>query len=348
MKYKRENRKSDPKTRLSALILKGKTRKTVSKKFHGTIIENNMSTLQNIDPDYTDGTCDPVETIIIPRAGDIGGFEVQRALPSRARQMVGPFIFWDQMGPGEFLTGHGVDVRPHPHIGLSTVTYLFSGSLDHKDSLGYDQRILPGDVNVMSAGSGIVHSERTGADIREKPSTLFGIQSWLALPKAHEEGAPAFTHTAKEALPELEYDHVKARVIMGTLWGKTSSVQSLTDTLYLDVQMEPGGVFEIPPETEERAVYVLSGTIEIAGVAHDPMQLLVLRPGDQVVVKALESQNGAPVRMMVLGGEAMDGPRHIWWNFVSSSKDRIEQAKEDWRAGRFDPVAGDDDFIPLP
>lgn len=292
-----------------------------------------MSTLQN----------DPVETIIIPRAGDIGGFEVHRALPNRERQMVGPFIFWDQMGPGEFLTNKGVDVRPHPHIGLSTVTYLFSGSLDHKDSLGYDARILPGDVNVMTAGSGIVHSERTGLDIRQQPSNLFGIQSWLAMPANREEDAPSFNPTAKADLPEMEYDGMKARVIMGTLWGKTAPVKTYNDTLYLDVELEAGGTFELPTETEERGVYVLSGEIEIAGIVHQPNQLLVFRPNDQAVVKAL-----SPVRMMVMGGEAMDGPRHIWWNFVSSDKGRIEQAKEDWKNGKFSNVAGDDEFIPLP
>lgn len=302
-----------------------------------------MSTLQDIEPECLGSDCDPVEDIIVPRVGDIGGFEVHRALPSRERQMVGPFIFWDQMGPGEFLTGKGVDVRPHPHIGLSTVTYLFSGSLDHKDSLGYDERILPGDVNVMTAGSGIVHSERTGSDIRDNPSELFGIQSWLALPKDHEEDKPTFVHTGKGELPELEYTGMKARVIMGTLWGKTAPVQTLTDTLYLDVVLEEGGTFELPDDTEERAIYALSGEVEIAGVKHAPNQMLVFRPGDRIVVKAL-----SPVRMMVLGGEAMDGPRHIWWNFVSSSKDRIQQAKEDWKSGKFATVDGDEEFIPLP
>ena len=302
-----------------------------------------MSTLQNIDPECTGSECDPVETIIIPRTADIGNFEVHRALPSRHRQMVGPFIFWDQMGPGEFLTNQGVDVRPHPHIGLSTVTYLFSGSLDHKDSLGFDERILPGDVNVMTAGSGIVHSERTGQDVRENPSDLFGIQSWLALPKDQEERAPAFAHTDKLELPELEYEGMKARVIMGDLWGKTSNVITFSDTLYLDIYLETGAVFELPAETEERGIYALSGEIEIAGIVHQPNQLLVFRPRDSIVVKAL-----SPTRMMVLGGEAMDGPRHIWWNFVSSDKDRFEQAKDDWRNGKFATVKGDDEFIPLP
>lgn len=303
-----------------------------------------MSTLQNIDPECRREDCDGVETVILPRAGDIGNFEVHRALPSRDRQMVGPFIFWDQMGPGEFLIHQGVDVRPHPHIGLSTVTYLFSGTLDHKDSLGFDQRIQSGDVNLMTAGRGIVHSERTGADIRENPSDLFGIQSWLALPERFEECAPDFAHTDASVLPELEYEGVKALVIMGTLWGQTSSVKSFCDTLYLDVQLEPGGVFEIPDDVEERALYPMGGAIEVNGTRYEPMQMLVLRPRDQIVVKACD----VPVRLMVLGGEAADGPRHIWWNFVSSRKDRIEQAKDDWRARRFDPVRNDEDFIPLP
>ena len=306
-----------------------------------------MSTLHHIDLECTGSDCDPVETIVIPRTGDIGNFEVHRALPSRERRMVGPFIFWDQMGPGEFLTNQGVDVRPHPHIGLSTVTYLFDGSLDHKDSLGYDQRILPGDVNVMTAGSGIVHSERTGLDVREQPSRLFGIQSWLALPKSMEETTPDFNHTDRSVLPEMEYDGMRARVVMGNLWGKASPVSSFVDTLYVDVELAPGGVFELPPEVEERAVYVLNGRVEISGVVHDPMQLLVFRPGDQVVVKAV-ADNPEPVRMMVLGGEAADGKRYIWWNFVSSDKDRIEQAKADWKAGKFEMVAGDPEFIPLP
>ena len=304
-----------------------------------------MSTLKTLHPESQEheDTHGVVETVVVPRTGDIGNFEVHRALPSRERRMVGPFVFWDQMGPGEFLSNEGVDVRPHPHIGLSTVTYLFSGTMDHKDSLGFDERIEVGDVNVMTAGSGIVHSERTGMDVRQNPSDLFGIQSWLALPKEHEERAPSFHHTDKGALPEMEYEGVKARVIMGSLWGKAAPVSTFMDTLYLDVAMDAGAVFEVPAETEERAIYPMGGTIEVNGTEYDPMQLLVLRAGDQAVVKALE-----PLRLMVLGGEAMDGPRHIWWNFVSSDKDRIEQAKEDWKAGRFGKVSGDDEFIPLP
>ncbi len=284
-----------------------------------------------------------IESIIIPRSHDIGGFEVHRALPSKQKQMVGPFIFWDQMGPGEFITGKGVDVRPHPHIGLCTVTYLFQGTLDHKDSLDYAQRIKPGDVNLMSAGRGIVHSERTGEDVRNAPSALFGIQSWLALPQKFEESDSNFQHTDKARLPEMEYDGVRARVIMGSLWGQSAPVQTYCDTLYLDIQMEAGAQFEVPSMSEERGLYVIGGDIEIGGVRYAPMQLLVLRPGDQIVVKAI-----GDLRMMVLGGEVADAPRHIWWNFVSSRKERIEQAKEDWRKNRFDGVTGDKEFIPLP
>jgi len=284
------------------------------------------------------------EQIIIPRSGDIGNFEVFRALPSKERRMVGPFIFWDQMGPGEFLTNQGVDVRPHPHIGLSTVTYLFDGSLDHKDSLGYEQRILPGDVNIMTAGKGITHSERTGRDIRQNPSHLYGIQSWLALPQDQEECAPCFQHTGKKELPLLEYEGMSARVIMGSLFGRTADVQTYSDTLYVDVHLEPGVTLEVPTTTEERAIYALDGKVDIGGAVYDPMQLLVLRPGDHIIITALEH----PVRLMLMGGAAMDGDRHIWWNFVSSSKERIDQAKEDWTQGRFDKVAGDDEFIPLP
>lgn len=302
-----------------------------------------MSTIQYIDPECQNSD-DLVETVIIPRTADIGGFEVHRALPSRLRRMVGPFIFWDQMGPGEFVTGKGVDVRPHPHIGLSTVTYLFSGTMDHKDSLGTDMRISKGDVNLMTSGSGIVHSERTGQDIRQSPSDLYGIQSWLALPKHLEEQDPAFQHIGKVKLPDLEYEGMRARVIMGSLYGKSSPVKTHMDTLYLDVNLEEGGEFEVPSQTEERAIFPLFGKVDIGGQAYDPVQMLILKPGDHIVIKALEK-----TRFMVLGGEVMDGDRHIWWNFVSSDKERIEQAKQDWRAGKFEKVPGDEEeFIPLP
>lgn len=279
-----------------------------------------------------------VDMVIVPRSSDVGGVEVWRALPMVGRRMVGPFIFWDQIGPGEFLTGRGIDVRPHPHIGLSTVTYLFDGSLDHKDSLGNDVRIVPGDVNLMTAGAGITHSERTGADIRRGPSALFGIQSWLALPRAAEDAAPGFAHIGGDALPAFADGGVRGRVVLGDYNGMRSPVPTLWDTLYLDVRMDSGARMPIPATTEERALYPVEGTIAINGVAYPPAWMLILHPGDKITVVAQ-----SPVRLMVLGGAVMDGPRHIYWNFVSSSKDKIEQAVQDWQAGRFPPVIGDED-----
>lgn len=285
-----------------------------------------------------------VDMVIIPRSSDIGGYEVRRALPFRNRRMVGPFIFWDQMGPGEFLTGGGLDVLPHPHIGLSTVTYLLAGEIDHRDSLGTYQTICPGDVNLMTAGSGIVHSERTPAVRRTAPSALFGVQSWLALPKAQEETAPAFAHHGAADLPRLAAEGIDLRLVMGAGFGLVSPVRCDWETIYADVHLEAGAVLPLPRETEERAVYVLSGEIEIGGVTYAPQQMLVLRPKDDVQIRALQ-----PVRLMLLGGAAMDGPRFIYWNFVSSSKDRLEQAKDDWRAQRFAPVPDEGAaFIPLP
>ena len=295
-----------------------------------------MSSLQNPD--------NPIEMVIIPRTSDIGNFEVRRALPFRNRRMVGPFIFWDQMGPGEFLSGQGMDVRPHPHIGLSTVTYLFDGLIDHKDSLGNDMRIKAGDINLMCAGSGIVHSERTGQDVRQNPSRIYGIQSWVAQPKTHENGIASFVHTDASALPLFDENGVSGRLILGSYQGLTSPVPTQWDTLYLDVTMAVGSRLQIPATTEERAIYSLSGSIEIGGVAYPPEQMMVLRPGDDVTITATSA-----TRLMVLGGAVMDGPRYIFWNFVSSDKDRLEQAKQDWKNGRFPKVPGDDkEFIPLP
>jgi len=286
----------------------------------------------------------PVDMTIIPRSGDIGGYEVRRALPFRGRRMVGPFIFWDQMGPGEFLTGQGLDVLPHPHIGLSTVTYLLDGTIDHRDSLGTLQTIRPGDVNLMTAGRGIVHSERTGAAQRAAPSRLFGIQSWLALPMPLEEIAPAFEHHAALSLPRLQAEGIDLRLVMGSGFGLQSPVRADWDTLYADVTLVAGAVLPLPKETEERALYVLSGDIELGGVRYAPQQMLVLRPGDDIALRALND-----VRLMVLGGAAMDGPRYIDWNFVSSSKDRLAAAREDWRAQRFPKVPGEGpEFVPLP
>lgn len=303
-----------------------------------------MSWLPCADPESDLDCPESVEMVIVPRTGDIGNFEVRRALPFRKKRMVGPFIFWDQMGPGEFLTGQGLDVRPHPHIGLSTVTYLLDGSIDHKDSLGSDIRITPGDVNLMTAGSGIVHSERTGVDVRERRSNLFGVQSWLAQPKTHENGAPSFHHMGKADLPAFSEGGLQGRVILGDYLGLKSAVVTQWETIYVDLEIEAGEVCPIPKATEERAIYVLEGRIEIGSTVYEPQQMMVLRPGDDVTVKALD-----PVRMMLLGGAAMDGPRYIFWNFVSSSQERLEEAKEAWRDQVFPKVPGDDEeFVPLP
>lgn len=221
------------------------------------------------DPECSPQGCpEPVDVVIIPRTGDIGGFMVERALPSRQKRMIGPFVFWDQMGPGEFLTGQGIDVRPHPHIGLSTVTYLFDGTLDHRDSLGTHMTILPGELNLMTAGSGIVHSERTGPTDRAKPSRLYGIQSWLAQPKTLEGSAPAFKHYGSSDLPTMNAEGIEAKVILGEAFGLKSPVETDWETLYADITLAPGAVLPLPRETEERAVYIVRGKAEIAGTIY--------------------------------------------------------------------------------
>jgi redox-sensitive bicupin YhaK (pirin superfamily) len=285
-----------------------------------------------------------MEMIIIPRTVDIGGFEVHRALPFRKRRMVGPFIFWDQMGPGEFAGGHGIDVRPHPHIGLSTVTYLFDGSLDHKDSLGNDTRIVPGAVNLMCAGRGIVHSERTGSDVRLNPSRLFGIQSWLALPKTQEYCDPEFTHFEAAEIPCFETEELSGHLIMGEFQGYSSPVSTQWETLYLELFMKKGARFTVPAIIEERALYPVTGRLEVDGIIYDNRRMLVLRPATEIVLTACEN-----LHLLLLGGAATDGPRYIWWNFVSSSRDRIKSAAEDWKNNTFGIIPGDDkEFIPLP
>jgi redox-sensitive bicupin YhaK (pirin superfamily) len=304
-----------------------------------------MSWLPDQDPSPGDArSCDAIETIIVPRARDIGGFEVRRALPSAKRQMVGPFIFFDQMGPAEFLVGGGIDVRPHPHIGLATVTYLFEGEVLHRDSLGTELAIQPGALNLMSAGRGIVHSERTSPAAKALGPKLFGIQSWVALPKSHEEGEPAFVHLQAEALPVLGDHGVVLRVIAGQMMGASAPTRTASATLYADAMLSAGASMPFDAIYEERAIYTVGGTVQIAGDVFGPGQLLVFKPGDAITITA-----ASDARFMVLGGEPMDGPRHIWWNFVSSSRERIEQAKEDWKQKRFDSVPGDEtDFIPLP
>lgn len=293
---------------------------------------------------------DAIKTLIVPRARDLGGFEVRRALPAPKRQMVGPFIFFDQAGPAEFVTGKGVDVRPHPHIGLATVTYLYRGEFQHRDSLGTNQMILPGAVNWMVAGQGVTHSERTSEATRKAPHSLFGIQTWVALPEGSEETAPSFEHHAKEALPEIEADGVKLRLILGRAYGETAPAKVFSDTFYADVVMQPGTRVPLPDDHEDRGIYVTEGSVSVAGQEFEAGRMMVFRPGDAISVAA--GPQGA--RLMLLGGATLDGPRYIWWNFVSSSKERLEHAKAEWRKGdwgqgMFDlPPDDRAEFIPLP
>src|ERR1700683_3827797 len=287
---------------------------------------------------------DAIEQVIVPRSVDLGGFQVHRALPSGQSRVVGPFIFFDHFGPAVFRAGAGVDVRPHPHIGLATVTYLFDGEIVHRDSLGSAMPIRPGAVNWMTAGRGIVHSERTAAERRGGGEPVHGLQLWVALPAKDEEIAPAFAHTAAADIPELREDGMTLRVVAGKLNGLQSPVVTSWDTLFLEARLKAGNTLPLDAEHEERAVYVIAGEIEIGGDRHGPERLLVLRPGDRVAVRAVSDAH-----IVVVGGAAMDGPRHIWWNFVSSRKERIEAAKADWKAGRFAIVPGDTtEFIPLP
>jgi redox-sensitive bicupin YhaK (pirin superfamily) len=310
-----------------------------------------MSWNPALDPSIPLGhAIDAIETIIVARARDLGGFEVRRALPSAARQMVGPFIFFDQMGPAEFLTGQGIDVRPHPHVGLATVTYLLRGRIHHRDSLGTDQWIEPGAVNWMLAGQGITHSERTDGDARVRPHSLFGLQTWVALPKDREDDPAAFVHAPAATLPVLEGEGKLVRLVLGSAWGETAPVALPWETFYADATLAPGAALPLPDNHEDRGVYVLAGEVSVGGETHAAGRMLVFRPGDGMSVRA--GAEGA--RLMLLGGATMDGPRHIWWNFVASSKERIDAAREAWRAGdwahgRFRLPPGDDaEFTPAP
>jgi redox-sensitive bicupin YhaK (pirin superfamily) len=285
-----------------------------------------------------------IDTVIVPPTHDLGdGFHVRRALPSSQRRMVGPFVFFDQMGPTVLRAGTGLDVRPHPHIGLATVTYLFDGEIMHRDSLGSVQPIWPGEVNWMIAGRGIVHSERSPADRRGAASTLFGIQTWVALPRAQEERSPSFHHHAASELPLIEGEGKSLRLIAGSLYGARAPVAALSEMFYADVTLAAHAQLPVATEYEERAIYVLRGRVDIDGSAFDAGQLLVLAPRRPVTVRA-----DVRAQLLLLGGASLDGPRHVWWNFVSSSSERIEQAKADWRAGRLGNVPGDAEFIPLP
>ncbi|MBB5571681.1 MULTISPECIES: pirin family protein [Rhizobium] len=289
--------------------------------------------------------CDAIEHLIIPRTSDLGGFFVRRALPSSRRRLVGPFIFFDRMGPAVLRPGEALDVRPHPHIGLSTVTYLFDGEIRHMDSLGTEKVIRPGDINLMTAGRGIVHSERTPDNLRGHPLAMSGLQTWLALPDDKEEIDPAFTHTEMSDLPLINDGGATGRVVIGSFEGVTSPVKVFSDTLYVDLQLQPGVKFPFGAGHEERAVYILSGSLVVAGDRFEQDQLLVFRPGDAIALEATEKG----CHLMLFGGAALNSKRYIWWNFVSSSKERIEKAKEEWRTGRFDIVPGDEEeFIPLP
>ncbi len=289
---------------------------------------------------------DGVDMVILPPVRDLGeGFQVRRALPSPHRRMVGPFIFFDQMGAATFRGGEGLDVRPHPHIGLATITYLLDGEIIHRDSVGSVQPIRPGEVNWMTAGSGIVHSERTPDALRPSGSTLFGRQTWVALPPDKAEIAPAFEHHQASAIPAIEADGAKLTLIVGTSDGLRSPVKAYSDMVYADIVLIDGARYQVKAEHVERAVYVVEGSVEVAGQtgAFAAGELIVFKPGAEIVLKA----RGA-ARLMLIGGEPFPEGRNIYWNFVSSSRDRIEQAKEDWRERRFAPVPDEQEFIPLP
>lgn len=282
-----------------------------------------------------------VDLTIYPKKKDLGEFTVRRVLPASEKRMVGPFVFFDHMGPAEFPPGQGIAVRPHPHIGLATITYLFEGQIMHRDGLGFVQPIECGAVNLMTAGKGIVHSERAGDDL-DTTSRLHGIQSWMALPQELEEIDPAFDHYPADSLPELKIDGATIRIIMGEAYGEKSPVKLYSPTIYLECVLPSGKQFQTPDGYDEVAVYVVSGDVRVDSESYAAGAMLVLGEGSAVTLQA-ESDS----RLMIIGGEPL-GKRHVVWNFVSSSSERIEQAKDDWRNGNYDMVPGDDEFIPLP
>ncbi|WP_294442637.1 pirin family protein [uncultured Sphingomonas sp.] len=285
-----------------------------------------------------------IELTLLPATHDIGGFKVHRTLPHRERTMVGPFLFFDQMGPAHLPPGQGIDVRPHPHINLATVTYLFDGAIGHRDSLGTEIVIRPGAVNLMTAGHGIVHSERSPGDERAAGPALSGIQTWLALPDGREEIDPAFEHVPAGDLPIVEGAGVNARVIMGSLWGKSAPTTTYADTIYADIALAAGASVPIDADADERAIYLVEGDAVLEGVPLEPQKLYVLRPG---IAATLRTTGGA--RAMLAGGDAFKTPRHVWWNFVSSSRERIEEARRAWMAREFPVVPGDEiEWIPIP
>lgn len=285
-----------------------------------------------------------IQDVLHPHVRDLGeGFSVKRLLPAASRQMVGPFIFLDHMGPVVFAPGNGIDVRPHPHIGLATATYLFEGVILHRDSLGTIQEIHPGDVNWMTAGRGIAHSERTPPAVRIEGARLHGLQFWVALPKISEQTEPSFQHHPKASLPRVDGQAYTLTLIAGTGWGMQSPVQTHSPLFYADVHFHQSGCFPVPAEHAERAIYVVSGKVTLEGETLEPGLVHVLQPGSAAVVE-VEGQ----ARLVVFGGASLEGPRRIWWNFVASDSALIDQAKQDWEAQRFPPVPGESEFIPLP
>jgi redox-sensitive bicupin YhaK (pirin superfamily) len=303
-----------------------------------------MSFFRGKDPAAGDTfQCDAIARLIVPRSVDLGDFSVRRALPSAQSRMVGPFIFFDHFGPAEFQAGRGIDVRPHPHIGLATVTYLFDGEIMHRDSLGTVAAIRPGEVNWMTAGKGISHSERTAPERRGGGEPIHGLQMWVALPAADEEMPPAFAHHGAGDFPVITDAGKTVRVVSGSAYGARSPLKTISQTLFVDAQLKAGAKLPVDADNEERAIYVVDGEIDIMGDRFQPHRLLVLRPGDAITLTAVSD-----AKVMLLGGAPMDGPRHIWWNFVSSRAERIEQAKQQWRAARFEAVPDETEFIPLP
>ena len=283
-----------------------------------------------------------IELLIEPATKDLGEFTVRRALPDKRRQRVGPFIFFDHMGPADFPPGTGVNVRAHPHIGLATITYLFAGEILHRDSLGYVQAIRPGEINWMTAGKGIVHSEKASPELLESGQELHGLQTWVALPLEHEEAEPRFEHYPAGGIPSVVRDGVEIRVVIGSAYGETSPVKTASETLYVELLFAAGSSLELP-KAQELAIYVVDGSIELDGQTVGAGILAVLVNGAAPTVKA-----AGKVHVMLCGGDTLEGDRIVWWNFVSSSRERLEQAKREWLDGKFDEVPGEIDFIPLP
>ncbi len=303
-----------------------------------------MTVHVSTEPACVDCASAEIETIIEARSRDLGGFQVGRVLPASKRRMVGPFIFFDHMGPARFPVGEGIDVRPHPHINLATVTYLFEGEIVHRDSLGSHQAIRPGAINWMTAGRAITHSERTSPAERASGPAVHGIQLWVALPKAHEETEPEFHHHPSDSIPEVELSGVHLRILAGSAYGASSPVRVFSPLFYVEARMSAGSELTLPQEYTDRAAYLVDGDVRSADERSNRPRMLVFQPGSQATLFA-----GADSKLMLIGGEPFPEARHIWWNFVSSSKERIEQAKLDWKEGRFPQIAGDDgEYIPLP